>query len=328
MAVKTETKVGLFFLCALIVLGVMIELVEDWNPFSSKVHYKAYFQSIVGLNPGDPVRVAGVQVGKVDKISIDEGQVRVDFYVEEETRIKKDALAEVRQTNLLGGLFLGIGFGTPESAFLSPGEAVPTRQGTSIDQMLSSFDRNQEKILGQLGEILDRGQRPIIDAFSHLDSVLGKIDRGDGTLGKLVNDPALYRDLSNSVSRLNAIITRVEKGEGALGKVMTDERLYTDLSAAVTQLRSLTTQLESGEGTLGKLLTEDDLYDETRQTLARIDNIARKIDEGQGTVGKLINEDKLYVDANTTLKKVEKAVDGLGDSGPVSALGVVVGTLF
>ncbi|NIQ12751.1 MAG: MCE family protein, partial [Gammaproteobacteria bacterium] len=51
-------------------------------------------------------------------------------------------------------------------------------------------------------------------------------------------------------------------------------------------------------------------------------------DEGQGTLGRLVNEDDLYRDAKTTLHKVEKSVDGISDTGPLSALGVVLGTLF
>jgi phospholipid/cholesterol/gamma-HCH transport system substrate-binding protein len=62
--------------------------------------------------------------------------------------------------------------------------------------------------------------------------------------------------------------------------------------------------------------------------MERIKNVAGKIDQGVGTLGKLVNDDSLYADAKTTLKKVEKTVDGLSDTGPMSGLGVVVGTLF
>jgi phospholipid/cholesterol/gamma-HCH transport system substrate-binding protein len=59
-----------------------------------------------------------------------------------------------------------------------------------------------------------------------------------------------------------------------------------------------------------------------------MNQIATKINSGEGTLGKLVNEDKLYRDATATLKKTEKAMEGLGDSGPISVLGSVIGTLF
>ncbi len=57
-------------------------------------------------------------------------------------------------------------------------------------------------------------------------------------------------------------------------------------------------------------------------------SIAEKIDKGEGTLGKIVNDDSLYRDARTTLNKVEKAAEGISDSGPISALGTVVGTMF
>jgi phospholipid/cholesterol/gamma-HCH transport system substrate-binding protein len=96
----------------------------------------------------------------------------------------------------------------------------------------------------------------------------------------------------------------------------------------MANVRTVTDKVASGEGTLGKLVSDEELYREVRESAGRINSIATKIDEGQGTLGRLINEEDLYRDAKTTLHKVEKTVDGMGDTGPLSALGVVLGTLF
>lgn len=56
--------------------------------------------------------------------------------------------------------------------------------------------------------------------------------------------------------------------------------------------------------------------------------VAGKMARGEGTFGKLVNDDKLYHDATATLKKTKKAMDGLSDSGPISVLGSIIGTLF
>ncbi|MCL2761216.1 MAG: MCE family protein, partial [Desulfuromonadales bacterium] len=54
----------------------------------------------------------------------------------------------------------------------------------------------------------------------------------------------------------------------------------------------------------------------------------KKINTGQGTLGKLVNEDNLYRDTTAAMKKVEKAAESLSDSGPISVIGSIVGTLF
>jgi phospholipid/cholesterol/gamma-HCH transport system substrate-binding protein len=97
---------------------------------------------------------------------------------------------------------------------------------------------------------------------------------------------------------------------------------------SVRSLNEITEQINAGEGSLGRLLDDGALYENISDTMARVNSIATKIDEGQGTLGKLVNEDDVYRDAKTTLHKVEKSVDGISDTGPLSALGVVLGTLF
>lgn len=359
---STEKKVGFFFLISLFALGVIIELVQDWRPFEEQTPYQALFQSAVGIKVGDPVRLAGVEVGKVKGVGLKDHKVLVDFYVVNGTQIREDSVAAIRQTNLLGGQFLGLDFGSEGSALLPAGSAVTTREGTNIDQLINNFDRNQELVLRQLGEMIEENRQPIKDIVAQLEAVAKKIDQGEGTLGRLVNDPKLYDDVQGAAASLKSISQRLERGEGSLGRLMVDATLFEDASATVANLKTITDQvvagkgtvgrlfveeelynnanetlaklrevadkIERGEGTLGKLINDDALYRESEQTMTRLNSIATKIDEGQGTIGRLINDDDLYREAKTTLHKVEKTVDGMGDTGPLSALGVVLGTLF
>jgi phospholipid/cholesterol/gamma-HCH transport system substrate-binding protein len=362
MAMSTEKKVGFFFLLTLCVLAVMIELVEDWQPFAEQKEYRTYFDTAVGIKLGDPVKMAGVEVGKIQHIGIEESKVRIDFYVAEDIEVHQDSVAEIRQTNLLGGQFLGISFGSQNSPLLPPGNAVPSRERVNIDQLITNLDRNQERVFGELGELVEQSRDSIVNAASRMESVLQKIDRGEGTLGRIINDPGLYDEIETAVSALNVVLDGLKNGEGTLGKLLADSSLYDDASVMVADLRTISGRLKEGQGTLGRLLVEDELYanandalfhirelaaklnsgtgafgrlvnddrlyQETLATVESIRSIAAKIDRGEGTLGRLVNEDDLYRDATTTLHKVEKTVDGMSDSGPLSVLGVVVGTMF
>jgi phospholipid/cholesterol/gamma-HCH transport system substrate-binding protein len=362
MAVSTEQKVGLFFLATLILLAVMIELVEDWRPFEDQYAYISYFNYAVGLKVGDPVRIAGVNVGKVRKINIEDHRVRVDYYVNRQDSIREDSIAQIRQTNMLGGVFLGLDFGSSQSRILPPGSSVKTRDSTNLDQLITNPDRNQDRFLRPLGDLVDESREPLAETINRLERIVAKIDEGEGTLGRLVNNPALYDEMASMSMRLNQLLAKLENGNGSLGKLIDDPSLYDNLNQTMMNLVDLSNQIKSGEGTLGKLFVDDRLYDEITtsvsnlnqitakinagegslgkfmsddafyenfsDTMASVSSIAAKIDEGQGTLGKLVNEDDLYRDARTTLHKVEKSVDGISDTGPLSALGVVLGTLF
>lgn len=362
MAISTEKKVGLFFLAALVALALLIEFVEEIRPFESQVEYVAYFESLVGLNQGDPVRMAGVQVGKVRTIELEDYRIKVVFRVQEGTAIKEDTIAQVRQTNLLGGQFLGLSFGSPGKPVLEPGSAVQTELSVNIDQMLADLDRNIKVALADFSAFLSEGREQLSVSGDRIASILGKVDEGTGTLGRLINDPTLFDDIQQVAANVAEISRRLEAGEGSLGRMLNDDELYHRTTGALANVQEITERIKNGEGTLGQLLTntemhdraadalghirdisakanqgegtlgrlihDEKLYDETAQAMARINSIAAKIDDGQGTIGRLINEDDIYRDAKTTLNKVEKTVDGLSDSGPLSALGIVLGTLF
>lgn len=362
MAVSTEQKVGLFFLVSLLVLGIMIELAEDWRPFEKQYDYRAYFKSAVGIKEGDPVRVAGVDAGKIRKIGLDGERVRVDFFVNDANLVREDSLAQIRQTNLLGGVFLGLDFGSADRPVTPAGGEVRTREGTNIDQLITNIDRNQDRVLRPLGDLVEESREPLTEVIRRLERVATKIDEGQGTIGLLVNDPGLYDQVTDLSTRLNTLLARLENGEGSMGRLLSDpalydnlnrtasnfnqiseqinagkgtlgrlvkdEKFYDEATIALTNVRTLTDKVNRGEGTLGKLVNEDELYLDVREGVGRINSIATKIDEGQGTIGRLVNEDDLYRDAKTTLHKVEKTVDGMSDTGPLSALGVVLGTLF
>ncbi len=334
MTISTEQKVGLFFLVALIILAFVIELVEDWDPFRQQHDYYTQFQSAVGLKSGDPVRMAGVEIGKIEQIRIEGLQVRVDFKVDATTEIRMDSIASIRQMNLLGGQFLGLNFGSLSESVLPPGSEIESVEGTNIDQLITNLDKNQEQL------------------FKKFNSLVEEIENGEGVLSILLKDSELSADLKSTVnslskisaalsdsdagdnlvetlSNLNTITTGLRQGEGTLGKLLSDDELYVSVNNTFADLSAVAKKIKDGEGLLGQIISADDqTYNDLRKTLANLRSISDKIESGEGTLGKLVNNSDLYHDARTTLNKVEKAADSLTDSSAVSALGTVAGTLF
>jgi phospholipid/cholesterol/gamma-HCH transport system substrate-binding protein len=349
MAVSLEKKVGFFFLMGIIILGIMLEVGEKWNPFEKKVTYHTFLSSVTGLKVGDPVRLAGLDVGRIEKIAIIENKIRIDFEVKPETAIKTDTVASLRLTNLLGGQFLGLSFGSPGAPLLPAGGAVTGRDVGNIDVivdnvseltkdakvLINNLNKNQEEVMGKISSILDDNRENLRGAIKNINSITAKFDHGEGSLAMLLNDKELYRNATAATTSLRVIAGKIEKGEGTMGKLVNDDTLYKNANSAVASIndsmkdvREIAGKINRGEGTMGKLVNDESLYNEVRDASHNIKEITRKINEGEGTLGKLVNEDKIYRDTTATLKKTEKAMEGLGDSGPISVLGSIIGTLF
>ncbi len=349
MKLSQEAKVGLFFILSLVLFGIMLEVGNHWKIFERGIPYRALLSSSTGLKVGDTVKLAGVEVGLITKISVLDDKVQVDFEVNPGTRIKHDSTAGIRMSNMLGGQFLGLSFGTPASPDLPPGSVVKNADSASVDvlldniggltkdakQLIIDLNRNQNEVMSKITAILNENRAAVHSSLTGLSSITAKIDRGDGSLAMLLNDKKLYNDVTSLTGSLKKVSSRLETGEGTIGKLMTNDELYNSAIAAVKGMdgsmknfNEIAQRINRGEGTVGKLVNDPALYDELRETVINVKEITRKINSGEGTVGKLVNDDKLYRDAISTLKKTEKAMEGLQDTGPISVIGSVIGTLF
>ncbi len=356
MAHSTERKVGLFFVLSLLLLGAMLEIGEKWHPFDKRTPYKTYLSTVTGLKVGDPVRLAGVNVGKINSISVLDSNVEIIFEVAPGTKIKTDTVASLRLTNLLGGQFLSLSFGSPGADALEAGKIVKGKDSANIDvivdtvsdavkdakTLITSLNKNQNEVMKKISTILDDNRANLADSIANFKNITAKIDNGEGSLALLLNDNKLYSTLSSAGESINSLSTKLDKGEGTLGKLINDPSLYNDMkivigdvkdgavnmNAGFKEIREVAEKINRGEGTLGKFVKDDSVYTDIKETSKNLNEISRKINSGEGTLGKLINEDKLYRDTTATMKKVEKAAEGIGDTGPISVIGSIVGKLF
>jgi len=349
MTLTNEAKVGMFFVISVVLLGMMLEIGNRWKLFDHGVAYTTFLASSTGLKQGDAVKLAGVEVGTISKISIVDGRVRVDFEVKPDTHIKQDTVAGIRMSSMLGGQFLGLSFGSPASPDLPPGSTVKSTESSGVDaimdnvggltkdakQLIVDLNRNQNEVMTKIASMLDENRAAVKESLTGLARITAKIDHGDGSLAMLLNDKTLYTNATALTGSLKEVSARLERGEGTMGKLLTEDDLYEQGIAAVKGMNDsmknfseIAQRINKGEGTAGKLVNDPALYNELAETVANLKEITRKINAGEGTVGKLVNDDKLYLNALSTLKKTEKAMEGLQDTGPISVIGSVVGTLF
>ena len=77
-----------------------------------------------------------------------------------------------------------------------------------------------------------------------------------------------------------------------------------------------------------KLIDDEATAENLKVTVANFRTVSTKIANGEGTIGKLLVDDQLYKDAQGVIKKADRALDSMGDQGPISAVGVAAGALF
>jgi phospholipid/cholesterol/gamma-HCH transport system substrate-binding protein len=318
---KTEVKVGIFFFLGLVILLIIFEFITDIPLFTKEYSFKTYFKSVGELKEGNPVKLSGVEVGKISKIKLADRRIEVRLKVKKGTPIKNDSLATIKLTSLLGTSYINLTFGSPESPLAEPGSVLQSEEPADMSEILAKV----ESTVSSIESVFSQNSEKIGSILNSLDTVLGGAARGEGTLGKLIKDDSLYNEARDTLANLNDISKDINQGRGTLGKLVKDESLYNETRETMANLGQLTRRLNNAEGTFGKLLKDDTLYDQATEAATSLNSILKKIDKGEGTIGKLVSDDSLYFDAKSAVKKVEKAIDTQEDLAPLTTIGTAFG---
>jgi phospholipid/cholesterol/gamma-HCH transport system substrate-binding protein len=274
----------------------------------------------MGLRKDDNVVLRGMTVGKVKSLRLTDGRVRVLTTLDNPVRLRKDYKIVIVTTSILGGRYLEVREGSPSAPLLAAG-VMP--QGDTPFDLMAEAAATVHDIRASLNE---GGIRTNIEmAVASFREITDKINHGEGTLGKLVNEEGAYQDFRTIESNLvlvaenfRNVSDKIARGEGTLGKLITDETLYTNVQQMASNLREISDRLAAGEGTLGKLLSKDDkLYRDFAATAASLSNLTAKVERGEGVLGKLANDDSLYTDAKQALGEVRQAVEDYRETSPV-----------
>jgi phospholipid/cholesterol/gamma-HCH transport system substrate-binding protein len=193
---------------AILVAGVFIIGSKQYL-FSSTYQVKAQFSNVAGLDVGADVRVGGVHSGVVHSIELPHkpsGQVTVVMDLSKSTHeiIKQDSIATIETEGMLGNQYLAISFGSANSPNVGNSDTIASKQPLEMADLLRKANG-----------ILDSSQQVIQNttlATANLDSISGKIDRGQGTVGALVNDKQLYSDLEHTTSAMRETMAQAQSG--------------------------------------------------------------------------------------------------------------------
>jgi phospholipid/cholesterol/gamma-HCH transport system substrate-binding protein len=332
---SSEMWVGIFVVIGIIILVFMTLKIEKFQ-IGREAGYllHIYFDSAAGLDKNASVRVAGVRVGNVEKVLLDQGKAKVTFHLPNRITIYKDAKAYLKSEGFLGEKYVEIAPGTPGNQKVEPNGVI--EQGAppaDVEQFLSSMSAVGEDLKGvikPLGDVL-KSIEP-----KKVEQIVNNVDKFSGQLTSLAKDSRDTMDKAKGAfSRIEDIGEKLKKGEGTLGKLITDESIYRDAKEAVEKvkgtaetLKSVSDKIERGEGTLGKLIQDESLYNEAKETIHSMKGIAEKVEKGEGSLGKLINDDTLVKETEKTMKKVQKAAEGIQEQTPITVLGTIIGLFF
>src|SRR5689334_4271685 len=135
-----ETRLGLFFALALVVAAIVLQMVGGTDLFHKSYTVYATFNNVQELKKGDPVKMAGVDIGRIEEIELIAGRAKVTMKIQKKYPIKTDSKAVIKFTGLMGQNFVGIEGGTPEAPNLEPNNPLPSGSQPDLSTLMAKLE--------------------------------------------------------------------------------------------------------------------------------------------------------------------------------------------
>lgn len=274
---------------AMIILAYMSFRVGEYG-FGLKRGYtvSATFESVSGLKRDAFVQIAGVEVGRVERISLKNGRAEVVMRIVPSVRLEKDVTASLKTYGILGDKYVDIVPGTREAGYIPEGGEI------AYVETPADLDR----LLRELGVIAS----DVMAVTASLRHVIGG-DEGEANLRAIVENT---RDLTVS---LNRMVERSDKSFTQLAEGLTEASR--EIQKTFTALSDISDRINRGEGTLGQLVENRELFDNLTLAVASIQGITDQISTGEGTIGKLIYEDETVENINVGLRSIDRSMESI-----------------
>ncbi len=299
---------GIFiFLGIVILVMTILTLGSQKNTFASSVVVKSFFGNVNGLQKGNNVWFSGVKVGIIKAVILREnGGVEVDININEGSvqYIPKDSKARLSTDGLIGNKIIEIYGGTQGGPPLQAGDVLANDKYLSSDEMMSTLSKNNDNLLA------------ITNDFKLVSS---KIASGQGSIGKLLTDDAMYNELTATAgllkratenlervsSNVSAFATKLNNSDGLANQLVTDTMVFSQLRNTVASLKNVAA-------------TSDTVINNLRTTTENLNSGVKNLNEGLSNkntpLGLLLHDENAASNLKTTLKNLQSGSQKLDEN--------------
>ena len=276
-----ELKVGFLTILTMVAIGFMSILVtSNQSGFASHIAYQTRLKDAAGIFPKTPIRVAGINAGRIKSIELVDNDALVTFEILERIKIPKGSRLRIKTVGFLGDKYLEIilGKGNERLPSLSMIESEERGGIANLAKELTDVMQDVKVITKEIRyTISPQGNFPLRSIIENMDKTINEMSRlvkslnrllGENNLGKVVADmKSLLENL-----RYQSDVENEDSLIGGLDKVLMNVERFSE------DLKEISGNIRTGRGTAGKFLVEDGIADEVQKTLAGVNKLVGKVD--------------------------------------------------
>ena len=290
-----KIQLGIFVIIGtLIFLAAIYFVGNKQNMFGNTSRLNAVFVNVNGLQPGNNVRYAGIDIGTVKEIEmINDTTISVHMIIDNKImeHIKKNAIATISSDGLVGNMIINIIPGKGAAEKVENGDTIQSYSRIGTDAMLETLNVTNENAAMLTADLL---------------KITQEITQGNGTVGLLIRDTLMAQDLkatmsylrqtskgtSESVANLNKLITDLNRKDNVIGTlndtvvanrmkkiIINLEKSSTEIDKVVTNLNATITNVKEGKGAINYLSNDPKLVKQIDSTITNINKASIKLNE-------------------------------------------------
>lgn len=305
-------RAGLFVIIMLIATAITIFVLGTERGYFKKV-FTVYtsFSNVLGLQPGAPVRLSGVTVGKVDSVNIPqdlaETKLEVVMQVERkfQSRVRADSIASIKSLSYVtGDYYVEISIGNINNAMVKDGDFIQSADPADFSRAfengisaVDSFYKNLKEV--EETKLFER----LSNTAKSLNDVIEEIKSGKGMLHAMIYEPEgenLIDNISKTSEHLRKVTQEIVEGDNLLNALIYDKE-YKDFVKKIAGLSEevdkVTNQIKTGDGLLHAILYDEEkgkILDNLAQATEDLKTVTGAIVEGEGSIGAIINDPAIY----------------------------------
>lgn len=256
-----ELKVGILVVAVSALIGTMaLKVAEGPGVLAGSRHYFFRAKSAGGLVPNSAVKMAGIKVGVIHKIYLEDNQARVVVALEGDARLTESARVELKADGILGDKHVEIIPGDPSSPDLPVNSEIPLAAGGGggMDEVMADVG----KVAKGLSELLDVLKKATQSGDE--PTPIGRIVRN---IEKLTGD--ISEITGQNKDKVSEIVDRVRNLSKNIDTYINEESLAR-VDRSLRNIEDITGKLAKGEGTLGRLITDDQTVDELNSAISNV----------------------------------------------------------
>ncbi|AFN74498.1 Mammalian cell entry related domain-containing protein [Melioribacter roseus P3M-2] len=295
-------KVGYTVFTGLVIFFLFIILVGTEGYYFSKTYnLNMYVKNTNGLIEGSKVYLGGLKVGAIDKIeftTVGENNLvllRLEILEKYKSRITVNSYAKIETSGLLGDKLINISLGDPSEKPLNENDFIPVKESLSFDNLTDKIDPivySIDKIANNIAVITDS-----LNGKSKLSGILFGMETSN--------------DLKFAIKQLNSLASKLNNGNNTFSRLINEDSLYTGMKTLVDNLQNISDTLKSGKGTIGKLIVNDSLYNNINEITRNLEKVASSLNNNSTLAGGILNNPDGYEKLEILLDQLAKLIEDM-----------------